>query len=161
MKYLNSLTIALLVVLLTACEQDTPAPLPDFEQLVMKQYIQPFKDGETETWMNVFADDAVGMHNTMPAFVGKEAIRNFGNIVATHLDIDQMDIVIDNVRVNGDWALTRGSFTSLMVPKNMEDRLTLKPTNGKFILLWERQENGEWKVILDMGNSNEANPPPV
>jgi len=26
---------------------------------------------------------------------------------------------------------------------------------GKFALLWEKQSDGEWRVILDMGNSNE------
>ena len=159
MKYLNSLAITLLMVLLAACEQETPAPLPDFEKLVMDQYIQPFKNGDTDLWMEVFADDAVGMHNTLPPFVGKEQIRSFGDIVATNLDIEQMDIVIDNIRVNGSWALTRGSFTTLMVPRNIVDRSGIKPSTGKFVLLWEKQPNEQWKVILDMGNSNEANAP--
>ncbi len=155
MKYINSFIITFALLSLTACEKEQATPLPNFEQLVMEQYIKPFKNAETERWMEVFADDAVGMHNTLPPFVGKESIRQFADIVATNLVIEQMDIVIDNVRVNGNWALTRGSFTSLMVPKNIEDRTSVKPSVGKFILLWEKQEDQQWKVILDMGNSNQ------
>ena len=149
----------LLLLCLGACEQQAELPLPDFEKLVIEQYILPFKNADTEKWMAVFAEDAVGMHNTLPPFVGKPAIQQFAEIVKTNLNIEQMDIVVDNVQVNGDWALTRGSFTTLMVPKNVTDSSGMKPAVGKFILLWERQEDGQWKVILDMGNSNEAPSP--
>lgn len=160
MNPVNNSLLLFLFLLLSACAKNEPVPLPDFRTLVMEEYIQPFKNAETERWMQVFTEDAVGMHNTLPPFVGKEAIAQFGNIVASNLNIEQMDIVIDNVRVKGDWALTRGSFTTLMVPKNMPDSTALKPALGKFILLWERQDDGQWKVILDMGNSNEAAPAP-
>ncbi|NKB35973.1 MAG: DUF4440 domain-containing protein [Gammaproteobacteria bacterium] len=151
----------LLVSLTAACsaERNTEA-LPDFEQLVLNNYITPFKNAETEKWLQVFAEDAIGMHNTLPAFVGKEAIAQFGAMVGQNLNIEQMDVTIEEVKVNGSWALTRGSFVSKFVPKNLQDSSAIKPANGKFILLWEQQQNGEWKVILDMGNSNEGPPPP-
>ncbi|MBT7952626.1 MAG: nuclear transport factor 2 family protein [Gammaproteobacteria bacterium] len=151
----------LLMTIVGACSAEkTSDALPDFEQLVLNSYIAPFKNAETEKWLQVFAEDAVGMHNTLPAFVGKEAIAQFGAMVGQNLNIEQMDVVIDDVRVNGSWALTRGSFVSKFVPKNMEDSSAIKPAKGKFILLWEQQENGEWKVILDMGNSSESPLPP-
>jgi ketosteroid isomerase-like protein len=110
--------------------------------------------------LEVFADDVVGMHNTLPPLVGKDAVRQFGEMVAENLNIEQMDIVVDEVRVNGSWALTRGSFTSKFVPKSVTDSSAIKPGLGKFILLWERQSDGVWKVILDMGNSSESLIPP-
>ena len=162
MKSFSTILVLTLLVLNTACSRKTEqAPLPDFKQLVLEQYIEPFKNAEIDRWMQVFADDAVGMHNTLPPFVGKEAINGFGNMVAENLKIEQMDIVIDNVRVKGDWALTRGSFTSKMIPKDMTDSSAIPSNKGKFILLWERQEDEQWKVILDMGNSNEGPPPPA
>ena len=156
MKILHIVLALIVLASLGACaNQDDSAALPDFEQLVHKAYIEPFKQADTDQWMQVFADDAVGMHNTLPALVGKEAVRQFGDMVAENLNIEQMDIVVDNVRVNGNWALTRGSFTSKFVPKNLADSSTIKPSKGKFIMLWEKQEDGNWKIILDMGNSNE------
>ena len=151
----------LLMIFASACSAEKRnETLPDFEKLVLNKYIAPFKNAETEIWLQVFAEDAVGMHNTLPAFVGKEAIAGFGAIVGQNLNIEQMDVVIDDVKVNGSWALTRGSFVSKFVPKDMQDSSAIKPAKGKFILLWEQQDNGEWKVILDMGNSNEGAPPP-
>ncbi len=150
----------LMMTLASACSAEKNRDtLPDFEQLVLNNYIAPFKNAETEKWLQVFAEDAVGMHNTLPPFVGKEAIAQFAAMVGQNLNIEHMDVVIDEVRVNGSWALTRGSFVSKFVPKNMQDSSSIKPAKGKFILLWEKQENAEWKVILDMGNSNEGAPP--
>jgi len=134
--------------------------LPDFKMLVHEQYITPFKNADTDRWLEVFSEDIVGMHNTLPPLVGKEAVRQFGEMVAANLNIEQMDIVIDEVRVNGSWALTRGSFTSKFVPKSVIDSSIIKPGLGKFILLWERQADNSWKVILDMGNSSESINPP-
>ena len=158
MKSAKTVLLFTIFTLIIACSNNQQQPLPDFEQLVMKHYIEPFKNAETDRWMEVFADDAVGMHNTMPPFVGKEAIRQFADIVELNLNIEQLDVVIDNVRVKGDWALTRGSFTSKFVPKNLSDNSDIEASRGKFILLWERQKGGQWKVILDMGNSSQGAP---
>lgn len=154
------LSLLLFTAFMTACSNpDKRAPLPDFKQLVMENYIAPFRDAETDRWMQVFADDAVGMHNTLPPFVGKDAIRQFADIVAENLNIEQMDVVLDDIQVNGTWALTRGSFTSKFVPKNLADSSSIKAQTGKFILLWEQQPDHSWKVILDMGNSNQPHNP--
>ena len=156
MKILQTALTFIVLASIGGCtNQDDDAAHPDFKELVHKSYIEPFKHADTEQWMQVFADDVVGMHNTLPPLVGKDAVRQFGDMVAENLNIEQMDIVVDNVRVNGDWALTRGSFSSKFVPKTIADSSTIKTSKGKFIMLWEKQEDGKWKIILDMGNSNE------
>lgn len=155
MKIYKTVVLLTLIAFNTACSKAT-IELPDFRQLVQNNYIDPFKNADTDRWLQVFTDDAVGMHNTLPPFVGKDAIRQFGDIVAQNLNIEQMDIVIDDVQVNGSWALTRGSFTSKFVPKTVADSSTIEAQQGKFILLWEQQKDNSWKVILDMGNSNTA-----
>ena len=159
MKIFNLTLVFIAMASLGACSKQSDVAYPDFKQLVHENYIKPFKNADTDQWIQVFADDAVGMHNTLPALVGKDAVRQFGDMVAENLNIEQMDIVIDNVRVNGNWALTRGSFTSKFVPKNLADSSTIKTSKGKFIMLWEQQEDGSWKIILDMGNSSEPPAP--
>ena len=161
MRKIRLITPVLLICFfLGACAEPEQAPYPDFQQLVLENYIAPFKNAETERWMKVFAEDAVGMHNTLPAFVGKAAIQQFADIVEQNLNIEQLDVIIEDVQVNGSWALTRGSFTSKLVPNTLADTSDIPSQQGKFILLWEKQETGEWQVILDMGNSSEPNPPP-
>ena len=73
-NYLFMLPVTL-VLFASGCSRQDPqvASLPDFEQLVLKEYIEPYKTGDTEGWLEVFSDDAVGMHNTLPALEGKQA----------------------------------------------------------------------------------------
>ncbi len=126
----------------------------DFEQLVISGYIEPYKTGDTEHWMEIFADGAVGMHNTLPALEGKQAIRQFAEVVHSSFDIEQLDVTVDSVTREGDWALTRGNFTASFIHKDGGADIQTEPRQGKYVLLWERQNDGSWKVILDMGNSN-------
>ena len=128
--------------------------LPDFEQMVLNDYIGPYKTGDIARWLDVFADDAVGMHNTLPALEGKDALRGFAETVHSTFDIEQLDVSVDSVTRSGDWVLTRGNFAASFVPKGEELEIQATPRQGKYILLWERQADGTWKIILDMGNNN-------
>ena len=154
-NYLYMLLVAL-VLLANACSRQDPqvASLPDFEQLVLNEYIEPYKTGDTEGWLEVFADDAVGMHNTLPALEGKQALRRFAETVHGTFNIEQLDVTVDSVITEGDWALTRGNYVASFVLKDEDIENQSEPRQGKYILLWERQDDGTWKVILDMGNNN-------
>ncbi len=155
----NILLITILLVPVTGCsnhEQQAAddMTLRDFEQLVLNGYIEPYKTGDTDRWMDIFADDAVGMHNTLPALEGKQAIRQFAEVVHSSFNIEQLDVTVDSVIREGDWALTRGNFTSNFILKSGNAEVQPEPRQGKYVLLWERQSDGTWKVILDMGNNN-------
>ncbi|MCY3750193.1 MAG: nuclear transport factor 2 family protein [Gammaproteobacteria bacterium] len=154
-NYLYILLVAL-VLPANGCSRQDPqvASLPDFQQLVLKEYIEPYKTGDTEGWLEVFTDDAVGMHNTLPALEGKQALRRFAETVHGMFNIEQLDVTVDSVITEGDWALTRGDFIARFVPRGEDVENRPGPRQGKYILLWERQTDGTWKVILDMGNSN-------
>ena len=130
------------------------APLPDFGRLVLEEYTEPYKSGDIERWLEAFAEDAVGMHNTLPALEGKQALRRFAQTVHDTFNIEQMDVTVDTVTRSGDWVLTRGNFTAHFVLKEDKPEAQSQPRQGKYILLWERQEDGAWKIILDMGNNN-------
>ena len=155
----NILLVTILLFLIAGCsdhEQQAvdEMTLADFEQLVINGYIEPYKSGDTERWMEIFADDAVGMHNTLPALEGKQAIRQFAEVVHSSFNIEQLDVTVDSVIREGGWALTRGNFTAHFVLKEGNPEEQSQPRQGKYILLWERQDDGAWKIILDMGNNN-------
>lgn len=156
---INMLLLAVLLVPASGCsnhEQQAAdeMTLRDFELLVINDYIEPYKTGDTERWMEIFADDAVGMHNTLPALEGKQAIHQFAEVVHSRFDIEQLDVTVDSVTREGDWALTRGNFTASFILKGGDAEMQPEPRHGKYVLLWERQSDGTWKVILDMGNNN-------
>lgn len=153
------LLILVYLMLAFGCSSPDPqagrkADLPDFKHLVLNDYIEPYKTGDVERWLEVFADDAVGMHNTLPALEGKQALRQFAETVHSTFDIEQLDVTVDSVITEGNWALTRGEFVTNFVLRDADVESQPKPRRGKYILLWERQSDGVWKIILDMGNNN-------
>ena len=145
------------LVLAVSCESPAPGE-EQFRTWVEERYAQPFRDGETDRWVEAFGDDAVGMHHTLPVLEGREAIRGFGRMVHETFVIDRFDLTVEAVRVEGAWALTRGSFASRFLPRDASESIApgaeTPATDGKFILIWERQDDGEWRIVLDMGNLN-------
>ena len=100
---LKLLLVSVFLLLTSGCSgQDRHAvDLPDFEQLVLNSYIEPYKSGDTERWLEVFADDAVGLHNTLPALEGKQARRRFAETVHGTFIIEQLDVTVDSVITEG------------------------------------------------------------
>lgn len=138
-----------------SCESPVPGE-EQFRDWVEERYAQPFRDGETDRWAAVFDENTVGMHHTLPALEGREAVRNFGRMVHENFVVEQFDLTVKEVRVSKTWALTRGSFVSRFVPARADAGnvpvAEAPATVGKFVLLWELQDDGEWRIILDMGN---------
>jgi ketosteroid isomerase-like protein len=149
----------LAVGLLVSCAKNESAMdvLPDLEAEFQSRYIQPYVAGDIDAWMQVFADDAVALHDGLPPLDGKMAIRGFGDAVSANFLIEKLDAEVDEVRRDGNWAWIRGRFVAEFAAKSdaappgvAGERL------GKFLLLWERQPDGSWLVIMDMGNGMQA-----
>jgi len=160
-RSLISALAASALVMVSACQPDAPTagpapsePLPDFDALFAERYMQPFNAKDIPAWLDGFAEDAVGMHNGLPPMVGRDAIRGFGEAVRDGFELAKIDARVDDVQHSGDWVYTRGSYTSTFVPKAGNQGAPSGQQQGKFLLLWERQPDGDWKIILDMGNSN-------
>ena len=149
---MRTLHIVILTAALSACSNSAD---PDWETLVQDHYLAPYKSGDIDRWLAIFTKDAVGMHNTVPPLEGLDALRDFGQTVHANLDIQQLDVTLDEVRRSGNWAFTRGSFTARFVPRDAPPNLKTPSRHGKYFLLWERQTDGSWKILIDMGNSNE------
>ena len=142
--------------LLAGCGRDRSAGelRTHLESEFQARYIQPYVAGDIDAWMNVFADDVVALHDGLPPLDGRDAVRGFGDIVTQNFAITRMDAVIDEVRRNGDWSWTRGQFIAVFEAKTEEAPPGIAgERSGKFLLIWERQDDGEWLVIMDMGNS--------
>ena len=144
-----------ILALAAACEGRGPGE-EQFRDWVEQRYAEPFRSGDTDRWVEAFSTEAVGMHHTLPALEGREAIRDFGRMVHDRFVIEQFDLTVNEVRVSGNWALTRGSFTSRFVAGGTDQTSASQPeapaTVGKFVLLWELEDDGEWRIVLDMGN---------
>lgn len=127
---------------------------PDFAELVQQRYVLPFQVGDVETWAQAFAIDAIALHNHRPADRGREAIEAFGRLVHQVFDLAEYDVAVTDIRTEGNWAMTVGSFTTRFVSK-ADGSEPFGRQEGKFVLVWQRNGQGQWEIILDMGNSTQ------
>ena len=149
----KAVIVLIVTVLVSGCQNGSPTPNEaQFKEWVQDRYVSPFRNGNVDVWLQIFAKDAVGMHHTLPPLQGIDEIRGFGEFIRDNFELDVYEVSVDEVRINGDWALTRGSYETRFLPVQFDGELP-PPTVGKFLLLWERNTDG-WQVILDMGNQN-------
>jgi len=147
-----------LILLLTASVQAYPSSDESkddfFRELVAKSYVKPFRSGDVDGWIKAFDNQAIAMHNRRPMDRGIAAIEAFGRAVHAHFELQEYEVEVTDVRHSPDWVYTAGSFTTLFVARD-DGSEPFGREQGKFLLLWARQGDGSWKVILDMGNSNQ------
>jgi ketosteroid isomerase-like protein len=62
-------------------------------------------------------DDYISWESGQPTIVGKEALRNAFQPFWDKYRIENLKNVSDEIRLAGDWAYVRGSWTGTIVPK--------------------------------------------
>lgn len=125
-----------------------------FRELVATAYVEPFKAGDVELWIQAFDEKAIAMHNRRPLDRGRDAIEAFGRMAHQYFELREYQVEVTDIRVSDGWAYTVGQYTTHFVSRE-DGSAPFGREQGKFLLLWERQEDGEWKIILDTGNSNQ------
>ena len=63
---------------------------------------------------------------------------------------DEATTTIEVAR-SGELAYQRGTYVS----KAQNEQGTLTAATGKFLVVWRKQASGEWKVIIDIDNSDQ------
>jgi len=109
-------------------------------------------NGAYEAFAAYLADDAVALNGGQQPQIGRE------NIIATMTEIPEGAELVwtpqaGDISSSGDLGYTWGRYI-YSVPG--EDG-TRQKSHGKYMTVWKLQADGQWKVVLDGGNSN---PPP-
>jgi uncharacterized protein (TIGR02246 family) len=117
---------------------------------VMGQFAMAINSGNLDAWMALWADDGIQMFPGAPSRVGKRQIYE-GMKPAFDQFILEMKILNEELRVSGDIAFARGTYTESLTPKAGGEK---EDYDGKYLTVLERQSDGTWKVIRDCFNSN-------
>ncbi len=113
-----------------------------------RQWSQTAKD--LDKFMSYFAPDATGYPQGGPAMTGAPAIREaFTQMSAAPGFALSWTATKADVGAGGDVGYTAGTYEMTM--GGVTDK-------GKYITVWKKQPNGEWKVTEDIFNSNTAEP---
>ncbi len=120
---------------------------------VFKAYKKTLENGDLEAWLALWTDDLVQMPDGAPSRIGKPElrVRTRDMLAVWSLEFGAEDT--QEVRVAGDWAFSRGTYTATFTP-----RAGGRPfmVDGKFLTIFQRLPDGTWKIHRDIFNSNVA-----
>lgn len=137
---------------LAAC---SPQPTGDPEELMQidREFSAFSKEhGAPAAWAAYFAQDSIQLGAGVQPVTGLDSIlEGFAEWPPDALLT--WDAVGGDVSTTGDLGFTWGRYVLVVKDENGNDVVT----HGKYTTIWKRQKDGEWKVVLDIGNEN---PPP-
>jgi ketosteroid isomerase-like protein len=101
-------------------------------------------------YMSYYADDSVELPNGAPIIQGKVNIsKTMGFLDDKNNQLTWTPMGAD-ISASGDLGYTFGTFE--FRSKDKDGNLVVD--HGKYTSIWKKQKDGNWKVVLDMGNSN-------
>jgi len=95
-----------------------------------------------------YAPDAVVLPPNGEAVRGRDAIISWNENFPPYEDLQFTQVEVDGA---GDIAYVYGTYSMVMTLPGVEESV---PDRGKYIEIWRRQEDGSWKVALDIFNSD-------
>jgi ketosteroid isomerase-like protein len=102
--------------------------------------------------MAYYADDAVELSNDAPAVKGKENIAKAMSFLDNKQNHLTWTPVGADMSSSGDLGYTWGNYQLRGVDKDGKSFTDY----GKYTSIWKKQADGNWKVVLDMGDSGPA-----
>jgi ketosteroid isomerase-like protein len=103
-------------------------------------------------YMSYYADDSVEVPNGGPIIQGKVNIAKgmgFLDQKGNHLTWTPVGA---DISASGDLGYTYGTYE--FRSKDKGGKLVID--HGKYTSIWKKQQDGSWKVVLDMGNAGPA-----
>ena len=98
-----------------------------------------------------YAENAILMNPNAPAHKTKEDIL-LSYQKLSELNIEHVETsVVEDLRVCGDWAFGRGTDTGTTTPRSGGAPV---PYSVKWLMVFERQSDGNWKCLYEMWNDN-------
>jgi len=131
-----------------ATADSKPATTDTLRQLEA-DFMKAAAERGAEGYMSYYADDAVEIPN------GADAIHGKGNIAKTMGFLNDKNnqltwIPVDaGISISGDLGWTSGTYEFRSKDKDGK----IKVEHGKYTSIWKKQPDGNWKIVLDMGNA--------
>lgn len=151
MKNLIVFFLGLAILIIGSCTKkvDIEADIEAIKNLT-EEYDAAINSGDLDSWMSLYADDAVRMQPNVPALFGKDSIRSVMQSFFENYTIDLKE-TNEEVIVAGDWAFARGTYNYTITPK-----VGGEPSrdSGKWVAFHKRQPDGFWKIYRNIFNSD-------
>jgi uncharacterized protein (TIGR02246 family) len=152
MRTIYTVILCVLLLLVSACAQkvNDPADVQAIKD-IQPAFDKAWNAGNAEAVASgIYTADAIKMEPNQPATSGRDAIRASAQKYF-ELFTDEGRNVAEDVRVSGDLAVARGTYSGKFTLKAGGDGT---PYKGKWITACQRQPDGSWKAFWDIYNSD-------
>jgi len=114
------------------------------------EFMKAAAEKGSQGYMSYYADDSVEVPNGAPLIQGKaEIAKGMGFLDDKNNHLLWTPVGAD-ISASGDLGYTYGTFE--FHAKDKEGKPVVQ--YGKYTSIWKLQEDGSWKVVLDMGNAS-------
>lgn len=116
-------------------------------QKAKRAWVAAFKAQDWDALVDQYAEDAIALPPDDLAISGRDAIREYFND-----DAQTSDEVFETVEIGGveSVAYARGNFSFTITSEGSEP----VAVSGKYIEIWEKQEDGNWLITHDIWNAD-------
>jgi uncharacterized protein (TIGR02246 family) len=112
--------------------------------------------GDIDRLLSLYTDDAVMIPPNEPIVIGKEEIRSDFQQSFDQFN-EEIDTAVVDVKIGGDLAFVRGTWTNIITPKAGGEALNF---NGNFVAINQKQPDASWKIICEIWSSEQLIFPP-
>jgi ketosteroid isomerase-like protein len=142
---------ALIVLLVAAC-QTKKHFLTDMDAIHgwTENYMAAIKTTDVERLLSLESDDICYLPPNQPIVSGKEAARKWFEQYFNYFSPEEKLIIL-NLETKDDYAFLKGRYTFFGKVKQSGEEFR---DNGKFIDIFKRQPNGDWKRTQHIWNSD-------
>ena len=155
---LGAVPQVLILVGLLACtrgeSQRNTSTAPDEAAIrqMASDYTGAIEAGDRDKFLTFYAEDIVIMPPGQPVMRGRQAAAGFAGPLFDQFKM-QEKITYDDLRVDGDWAAGRFSYTFSVTPKSGG---TTSTEVGKAMVWLKRTGDGSWKFSHWIWNQDQA-----
>jgi len=153
MKRTFALVTAFVVALGCGCSADTQPTLADDVQAITsfnERYLKAINEEDIAALSALTTDGHIMLPPNQEPVVGKASNDAMNGGAFERYEFSETWVPVETV-VDGDLGFQRGTFTVIATPRGDGDRLEVR---GSFLRIYQRQENGEWRMTRDMFNSS-------
>jgi ketosteroid isomerase-like protein len=147
-------TAAFVVMIALPVKRPTVSASPNATAEMLKElegeFMKATAEHGSQGYLLYYADDAVEVPNGAPLIQGKANIaKTMGFLDDKNNSLTWTPVGAD-ISASGDLGYTYGTYEFRALGKDG------KPVDdhGKYTSIWKKQKDGNWRVVLDMGNAS-------
>ena len=119
-------------------------------QRLEREFMKSVAEKGTQGYLSYYADDAVGVPDGGGFLRGRNEIAKRAGYFDNKRNHMTWTPLGADVATSGDLGYTYGNF--VLTSKNKDGKLVT--SYGKYTSIWKKQPDGQWKVVVDVGNSS-------